>query len=153
MKNKRKNPITVYNEEVEKNKTEAEIKAGADWTNATDVYANLDKEWYFGNKDLALEYFKTANQNYEDLQYDEPASFQHEVHNIYAGALLMSGQPAEALRVVDRGLIPYPNQLESVYIRMKALEDLHEPQELEKTKEHLSKLMTFSDFQPSLKNF
>ena len=65
----------------------------------------------------------------------------------------MTGQAAEALSVVDRGLIPYPNQLESVYIRMKALEELPEPQELQKTKEHFSKLMTFSDFQPSLKNF
>ena len=110
-------------------------------------------EWYFGDKKLALDYFKTANQNYEDLQYDEPASFQHEVHNIYAGALLMTGQAAEALRVVDRGLIPYPNQLESVFIRMKALENLENSQELKKTKEHLSNLMTFSDFRPSLKNF
>jgi len=65
----------------------------------------------------------------------------------------MTGQAAEALRVVDRGLIPYPNQLESVFIRMKALELLENSQELKKTKEHLSNLMTFSDFRPSLKNF
>ena len=110
-------------------------------------------DWYFGDRNQGLAYFKAANQHYEDLQYDEPASFQHEVHNTYGFALLLSGQPEAALTIVDRGLVPYPNQLDSVYIRVEALKKLDRPEELRKAQKHLSTLMSFGDISPSSKTF
>ena len=108
-------------------------------------------EWYFGDRKTALGYFKTANEHYEDLQYDEPASFQHEVHNIYGTALLLSGNPDAAVAVVDRGLVPYPNQLDSCFIRVKALEAAG--RDSQNARAHLGKLLKFADFKPSLDTF
>ena len=110
-------------------------------------------EWYFGDKNAALDSFKKATEYFEDMQYDEPSSYQHEVHNIYGATLYMMGHYKAALNIVNRGLIPYPNQLDSIYIKMLATEKVGTKDEISKSKDHYNKLIKLADFTPSLKFF
>lgn len=115
-------------------------------------YAYL--EWFFGgNRNIALEYFKKATKQYEDLQYDEPSAYQSDVHHAYAFALYMSKKYKDALYIIDRGEIPYPNQLNAAFIKMLIYEKIGTKKEIETSKKKYNKLQALADYTPILHDF
>jgi len=115
------------------------------------VYGYID--WYFGDKDTALKYFKKATEQYEDLQYDEPASFQFDVHQIYGSALYLSNNYKDALHIINRGEIPYPNQLSAAFIKMLIYEKLGEKKAIKLSRKKYKTLLALGDYTPSLNDF
>lgn len=111
-------------------------------------------EWFFGDdRDIALDYFKKATRQYEDLQYDEPSAYQSDVHHIYAFALYMSKKYKNALYIIDRGEIPYPNQLNAAFIKMLIYEKIGTKNEIETSKKKYNKLQALADYTPILHDF
>jgi hypothetical protein len=111
-------------------------------------------EWFFGgHQDIALEYFKKATKQYEDLQYDEPSAYQSDVHHIYAFALYMSKKYKDALYIIDRGEIPYPNQLNAAFIKMLIYKKIGTKQDIETSKIKYNKLQVLADYTPILHDF
>jgi hypothetical protein len=110
-------------------------------------------KWFFGNKDEALDYFKKATEQYEDLQYDEPAAYQSDVHNTYGAALYMAQKYDEALYIIERGEIPYPNQLNAAFIKMLIYEKLGKKKDIKISKKKYKKLLALGDYTPNLLDF
>jgi tetratricopeptide (TPR) repeat protein len=73
-----------------------------------------------GQKDEAVEQFGKAVEVQDDLNYTEPPYWYYPVRQSLGIALLSAGDPEEAIRVLQRSLVNYPNNAWALYGLMQA---------------------------------